>query len=96
MGQDCYSASEARRIIRDILENGETIFTSHAYEEMHNDNLSEADLLNVLRGGVVDEAEWENGEWRHRVHTQNIWAVVSIETTSEQLVITAWRVRRRR
>lgn len=96
MGQDHYTASEARKLIREILENGETLFTTHAYEEMYKDRLSEGDLLNVLRGGIVDEAEWEHGSWRHRVHTQNIYVVVSIESIDEQLVITAWKIRRRR
>ncbi len=95
MGETNYRAVEARKLLREILEDGETLFTTHAYEEMHKDDLSEGDVLNVLRGGVVDEAEWENGEWRHRVHTQKIWVVVSILTVDEQLVITAWKIRRR-
>jgi hypothetical protein len=36
---------------------------------MTKDGLTDLDAVNVLRAGVVREAEWENGSWRHRVET---------------------------
>ena len=54
---------EARRLIRDILENGSVSFSKHADEELAKDGLTMVDATNVLRGGVVDPGEFENGSW---------------------------------
>lgn len=55
------SPPEARRLIREIIENGSVSFSKHAEEEMAKDNLTMVDVTNVLRGGVVDPGESENG-----------------------------------
>ena len=62
------------------------------------------DVVNVLRGGVVQPAEWENGSCRYRVLTQRMAAVAAFEPDAESLpadaddlsemeliVVTAWR-----
>jgi len=69
---------DARVAIRAIIEDVEVEFWAHAQEEMAKDKLSQADCLNVLRGGWPDPAEFENGQWRYRVHTQKICVVVSL------------------
>jgi hypothetical protein len=83
--------SDARKLIRTIIEEGEVEFWAHAQEEMAKDGLSQADCLNVLRGGWPDPAEFESGSWRYRVHTQIICVVVQFESEEHLAVVTAWR-----
>ena len=91
--EDPLSPPEARRLIREILENGEVIFTRHARNEMANDDLDANDCLNVLRGGVEDQPELQgqSNSWRYRVHTPKIWVVVAFASETKLFVITAWR-----
>ena len=83
--------ADARVAIRAIIEDGEVEFWAHAQAEMAKDKLSQADCLNVLRGGWPDPAEFENGHWRYRVHTQKICVVVQFESEEHLAVVTAWR-----
>jgi hypothetical protein len=55
------------------------------------DDLSNVDVTNVLRGGVVEPPEFENGSWRYRVRTLKIAVIVAFRTESELRVVTAWR-----
>jgi hypothetical protein len=85
------SPPEARRLIREIIENGSVSFSKHAEEEMAKDNLTMVDVTNVLRGGVVDPGEFENGSWRYRVRTARIAVIVAFRSETELRVVTAWR-----
>lgn len=86
-------AHECKRLIRDILENGRVRFSSHAREELAKDGKSEIDAVNVLRGGVVQPGEWENGSWRYRVMTPRMAVVVAFRAEDLMVVVTAWRIR---
>ena len=83
----------ARETIRAILVGGTYRFTRHAEEEMAKDALTRVDCVNVLRGGWLDPAEFENGSWRYRVHTQRITVVVAFRSREALVVVTAWRVK---
>lgn len=83
----------ARKLIRSIVAAGNVVFTRHARDEMAKDALTEDDIMNTLRGGWVEPGEWENGSWRYRVCTHRIVAVVAFRSESEQVVVTAWRLR---
>ncbi len=85
------TAAEARKLAKEIIENGNVMFVFHAEERMAEHNLSAVDVVNVLRGGAYTEAEWENGAWRHHAFTQRIEVVIEFENESELTVITAWR-----
>jgi hypothetical protein len=85
------SPLEARRLIRRILQEGSVTFSGHAQREMNKDGLTMVDVTNVLRGGVVDPAENENGSWRYRVRTARIAVVVALRGAAELRVVTAWR-----
>ena len=61
---------------------------------MAKDDLTTQDLVNVLRGGVVEPSELEHGSWRHRVKTNRIYVVVVLVSDREAVVVTAWRIRR--
>ena len=57
------SAIVARNLARQILATGDVTFTSHALAELAKDDKTTVDAINVIRGGVYREAEWENGGW---------------------------------
>ena len=64
---------QAKVLIREILSAGEVTYSKpHAEERLKKWNLSTLDCVNVLRGGVVAEGEFENGSWRYRVYTPRI------------------------
>ena len=50
--------------------------------------------VNVLRDGVVAEAEYENAAWRSRVFTARMCVVVESVAEDQLLVVTAWRERK--
>jgi hypothetical protein len=59
---------------------------------MSERNLTEGDVLNILRGGrIYEPAEFENGTWRYRVHTNTMGAAVAFRSENEVAVVTAWR-----
>lgn len=75
-----------------ILADGEVLFAEpHMSERMAKRRLQRLDVMNVLRGGVVREAEWENGEWRHHVETPRIAVIVSFSEDMLLKVISCWR-----
>ncbi len=102
-------ATDARRLIRRLLDEGKLVSPgqgTHARREMDKDGLTDVDAANVLRGGVVREAEWENGSWRHRIETQRIVFVIAFEPevtpvpaedddigNIELIIVTGWRIR---
>jgi hypothetical protein len=61
---------------------------------LEKDDLTTVDATNVLRGGWSDPAEWENGEWRYRIHTGTMCVVVSFPAEDRVRVVTAWRKKR--
>lgn len=57
-----------------------------------------ADVVNIIRGGRYEPAEFENGAWRYRVLTNRMAAVLELhiieDGTKILTVITCWRLRR--
>lgn len=102
-------ATDARKLIRRLLDEGKFIPPgkgTHARKEMVKDGLSDVDAVNVLRGGVVREAEWENGSWRHRVETPKMVFVATFDPEvevmasddddlgeTELVLVTGWRIK---
>jgi hypothetical protein len=87
-------AARARKLLREILASETLTFSGHAQKEMAKDKLTSQDVVNVLRAGVVEPSEFENGSWRHRVKTNTICVVVVLVSEEEAVVVTAWRIRR--
>lgn len=81
----------AKRVIRNILERGNVRWTGHALQRLPARDLTTVDCVNVLRAGVVDPAELENGTWRYRVRAGRISVVVAFRSEDTLVVITAWR-----
>lgn len=84
------SAVEAKPLIRSIADGGSVTYNK---KKLKKHGLTVADAYNVLRGGHAKEPEWENGEWRHQVHTGAMVVVVHIENEKSLRVITGWRKR---
>jgi hypothetical protein len=82
---------DAKKLARDIVENGVVEVSGHAKEEMVNDELQTTDCLNLLRAGVCEPPEYINGEWRYRVGTPRICVVFTFVSETRLRVITAWR-----
>jgi len=87
-----FSTGEAKRLMGRILEAGDVRFSQHALDEMAADALDTVDGTNVLRGGVVDPPEWENGSWRYHVRTNRMCVVVAFRSPTTLVVVTAWRI----
>lgn len=86
-------ATVARKLLRRILNGGIVTYSQpHAIDRLKERVLSTLDCENVMRAGVVQEAEWDNGGWRHQVRTQKIVVVIEFLSEDEVLVVTAWRL----
>ena len=92
--QEPLAPDDAKRLIREILASGDVRFSRHATEEMASDDLEALDCINVLRGGFVEPAEFENGSWRYRVLAQRMAVVVAFRSERALVVVTAWRFKR--
>lgn len=83
---------QAKALIRTMLNCGEVTYSKpHAMERMQKWGLSSVDCVNVLRAGVVDEAELENGSWKYKVHTPLICVVIRFISEDLLEIVTAWR-----
>ncbi len=87
------SPPEAKKLLASILEEGAVAFSKHARQEMAADSLNDQDVLNVLRGGVVEPAELVNDSWRYRVRTSRMFVVVAFRSETEARIVTAWRLK---
>ena len=88
------TAVQAKMLAREIVQNGKVHFRPHALRELAKDGCATVDALSVLRGGAWQEAEFENGEWRHQVRTPRMCVVVHFDTIARMAVVTAWKYRR--
>lgn len=89
-----FPSHDARRRVRRILESGFVNYDEpHFLREAAKDRIDILDVANVLRCGIVQEGEWENGGWRYQVRTQKFCVVVAFEAEDELVLVTAWRYR---
>ena len=64
------SPPKAKELIAKILRSGVVHYSKpHALDMLKKRKITMMDCENVLRRGIVEEAEFENGGWRHRVRT---------------------------
>jgi hypothetical protein len=76
-----------------LLEDGTVEYSPHARKEMAADNITEGEVMGVLKGGVVEPGEQERGTWRYRVRRSKVYVVITFRTESWTVVVTAWRAR---
>ncbi len=83
--------AEAKRLIRAILDGGTVVRTGHMRQRMREWGIAAADTEAVLRGGVVEPAEFEHGEWRYRVRARGMYVVASFRSATVLVQVTCWR-----
>ena len=87
------SPTAAKQLIREILELGNVWYDtrpqSHLMVELANDHMDIQDCFNVLPGGTVEPAEWENGAWRYGVRTSRMYVVIEFEAENVLFLVTA-------
>lgn len=89
-----FSAKKAKNHLRKILKSGDVMYSiPHAQERLQQRNISTVDCENVLRAGLVEEAELERGAWRYRVCSPNMVVVIEFLSENTVLIITAWRIK---
>jgi hypothetical protein len=83
----------AKSLLVALLEDGTVEYSPHARKEMAADNITEGEVMGVLRGGVVEPGEQERGSWRYRIRRSRVYVVITFRTESWTVVVTAWRNR---
>jgi hypothetical protein len=92
---DALTPTEAKALLVKILTEGGIVeYRPHARQEMAKDGITEAKVVSVLKGGVVEPAEFVNGEWRYRVRVLPIYVVVTFIAETHTAVVTAWKRKR--
>ena len=88
-----FSPSAAKALLLEILEKGEVEISPHAWREMEADKLTIQDVYQVLRGGVVEPAEFRSASWRYRVRQGRRYVVVTFRSQTWTVVVTVWRTK---
>ena len=83
--------TDAKKLARSVVENGEVEFTGHARQEMKKDGLGTTDCLNLIRAGIYNTPEPHNEGWRYRIETATMAVVIAFDSEARLRVITAWR-----
>lgn len=89
-----FDPHEAHRRFKRIIQTGTIVFTRHCHIELERDDRSTQDCINALRGGAVQQPEWEKGAWRYRVETGRVTVVVEFADEETVVVVSAWRTAR--
>jgi hypothetical protein len=88
-----FSPPEVKRRILAILATGNVTPSKHAEEELAKDGMTMVDVVNVVRGGIVEPAEFERGSWRYRVRTNRMYVVIAFRADDEIRIVTGWRTK---
>lgn len=81
---------QAKKLISKILDQGTVWYSKHAKERMLNRRLCSVDRENVLRGGIVEEPEFEEA-WRYKVRTPRYELIIVFESEDDLRVISLWQ-----
>lgn len=87
---------QARKLVTEIIHKfpANIRFSKHALEELCKDKLTTSDALNVIKSPdakIISEGELEKGSYRYRLETNRILVVISFDTPTSFVVVTAWR-----
>ena len=85
--------------IKEKIRQGHYVLTSHAEEEMDNDELSLADVENSILTGKIEGQQKDRitGGWKYRIQGEalagdGLEGVAKIGATGKVVVITVYRV----
>lgn len=85
------SPSAAKKLAREILVTGKVVILEHCKLRMAERSVTVSDLMNVIRGGVYEPAEWENDAWRYRASTTNYVVVIEFDGDTIVILVSTWR-----
>ena len=91
--QEPLQPAKVKALLIAALEDGTVELSAHARREMAADNITEGEVMGVLRGGVPEPGEFERGSWRYRVRRSKTYVVVTFRTETWTVVVTAWRTK---
>ena len=81
-----FKSTAAKILLTQILASGVISYSRpHALDRLRERGLSTVDCENVLRAGKVQEAEFDNGRWRHQILTGKLAVVIEFLSESEVL-----------
>lgn len=88
--------TQARKLVTEITNRfpANIRYSKHALEELKKDDLTVADVLNIIKSSdarIINEPDFEKGSYRYRLETKRIVVVVSFDSSTSFAVITAWR-----
>lgn len=87
-----FSFISAQTLARSILKDGNYVFTSHALERLAEHGMSQLDVINTLRAGRCVLFNFEKGTYPYQFETaRGYHAVVAFRSTTELVVVTAWK-----
>jgi hypothetical protein len=85
--------------MRRSVRAGKVVFTTHAYDEMNEDDLFVSDLENCILTGSVMTRQWDDdfGEWKYVIHGdsqtgEEIAVVAKLDYNHSVVIITAFRL----
>lgn len=91
MGEPIKPKEAKERIMKTLTEGRVVYSRPHGIQRLNERKLSMVDCVNVLRGGIVNEAHREGSSWRYKVSTQNIEVIIKFLPYNRLMIITAWR-----
>jgi len=83
----------ARKLARIIAQSGTVVFGQHAVDQMVLRGLTNADCLNVIRGGWSQGWDFRDQTYRYQLATHRIVVVVAFDDITTLVVITCWRIK---
>lgn len=94
-----FTKAEAKRVALRLLVVGAIRFSGHARDEMKNDGIIEADVVNAFYHGAPHRAAMQSdGSYSYKFTRRDVGVAVSFRfdgaTATAVVVRTAWRIRR--
>lgn len=90
---------EVLQQMRLSVQAGNFLLTSHAYDEMNDDDLFVVDLENCILTGDVMTRQWDDdfGEWKYVIHgdsqsEEEMAVVAKLDYNQNVVVITTFRL----
>lgn len=83
--------NQARKLLSEVVRHGHVNIWRHCYQAARDDGLTSAHIEAVLTSGAIhDDAEFEKGAWRYRVHHRWLCVVIQFEDESTVSAVTVF------
>lgn len=88
---------QAKKLLKQMMlsiESTNIILSGYFRKRLKERKMESVDAYNVLKHGrILVDPEWEQGEWRYRVETQNMLVVIAFTNPNTIRCITCWRLK---